>query len=187
MNTQAHAILNLALLGQKKKPQWNPLIIWGALIPDLAMFVFFGWMMANQIPGEQIWGVEYFRPFWQDVFDFFNSIPLAIMGIAAALYWKRTGIALLFGSIMLHCLEDLPLHVDDGHRHFWPFSEFRFESPVSYWDFNHYGNIVAPLELLLVLVLSFYVFKRVRSRWTKGLVVVSNVLPLLIGLYFVTN
>jgi len=34
----------------------------------------------------------------------------------------------------LHALFDFPLHHDDGHRHFWPFSEFRFDSPVSYWD-----------------------------------------------------
>ncbi|MEO0768838.1 MAG: hypothetical protein AAFY72_05300, partial [Cyanobacteria bacterium J06649_4] len=113
-------------------------------------------------------------------------IPLALIGMAAMLYLGRKGIALLFASIVLHCLQDLPLHADDGHRHFWPFSEFRFESPVSYWDPNYYGNIAAPIELVLMLIVSIYVFRRVRSRWTKGLVIASNALPPLVYVYFAT-
>ena len=184
MNTQAHAILNLAMLGRKERPEWNPLIIWGALIPDLAMFGFYFVLKLANIPDSQIWREEYYRPYWQNLFDLFNSIPLALIGIAVMLYLKRTGIALLFGSIILHCLQDLPLHVDDGHRHFWPFSQFRFESPVSYWDPNHYGLLFAPFELCLVLIASIYVFRRVRSRWTKGLLIVANALPPLAYLLF---
>jgi len=184
MNTPAHAIFNLALLGRKQQPDWNPLIIWGALIPDLAMFGFYALLKLSAVPDSQIWRVEYYRPFWQNVFDLFNSIPLATVGMWVALYFSRTGLALLFGSIVLHCLEDLPVHVDDGHRHFWPLSQFRFESPVSYWDPRYFGNIVAPIELGLMVVASIYVFRRVRSRWTKGLLIVSNALPLLASLYF---
>ncbi|MEL6780581.1 MAG: hypothetical protein AAFO06_25435 [Cyanobacteria bacterium J06597_16] len=184
MNTTAHAVFNLALLNRKKNPEWNPLIIWGALIPDLAMFVFYGVLKLADIPESQIWREEYYRPFWQNLFDFFNSIPLALIGIVVMLYLRRTGLALLFGSVVLHCIQDLPVHVDDGHRHFWPLSQFRFESPISYWDPGHYGNIVAPIEMGLVLLVSFYVFKRVRSRWTKGLLIIANALPLLAYLWF---
>ncbi len=187
MNTPAHAIFNLAILGRKQRPEWNPLIIWGALIPDLAMFVFYGLLKLSKIPDLQIWRVEYYRPFWQNVFDLFNSIPLAAMGMGAALYFSQTGLALLFGSVVLHCFQDLPVHVDDGHRHFWPFSQFRFESSISYWDPHHFGNIVAPIELGLMVIASVYVFRRVRSRWTRGLLIVSNALPLLAGLYFAST
>ncbi|MEL6158261.1 MAG: hypothetical protein AAGJ95_01740 [Cyanobacteria bacterium J06554_11] len=186
MNTPAHAIFNLALLGRKPQPDWNPLIIWGALIPDLAMFVFYFALKIADIPESQIWRVEYYRPEWQNLFDFFNSIPLAVVGILVMLRLKRPGMAVLFGSVVLHCLQDLPLHVDDGHRHFWPLSQFRFESAVSYWDPGHYGQIVAPLELVLMAIASVYVFRRVRSRWTKGLLVVANILPPLVFLYFST-
>jgi len=44
----------------------------------------------------------------------------------------------------------LPVHHDDGHRHFFPLSDWRFESPVSYWDPAHYGHIFLWIELLLV-------------------------------------
>ena len=184
MNTPAHAIFNLALLGRQNRPEWNPLIVWGALIPDLAMFGFYGLLKFANVSESQIWRVEYYRPFWQTIFDFFNSIPLALIGLALMLYLKRKGIALLFASIVLHCLEDLPLHANDGHRHFWPLSQFRFESPVSYWDPSYYGNIVGPLELGLMLLASFYVFRRVRSRWTKGLLISANVLPLFLYAYW---
>lgn len=184
MNTPAHAVLNLAFLGRRNKPNWNPLIIWGALIPDLAMFGFYAYMMAVGVPQTQIWGVEYYRPFWQLIFDFFNSIPLALVGLGIMLYAKRTGIALLFASIILHCLEDLPLHNDDAHRHFWPLSDYRFISPVSYWDTDHYGNVAGVLELIVMAVASVYVFRRVRSRWTKGLLIVANALPLVVYAWF---
>lgn len=188
MNTPAHAILNLAILNRKHRPDWNPLIIWGALIPDLSMFVFYlALKLTTDMPARQIWGEEYYRPVWQTTFDFFHSIPLALLGLGLMLYARRTGIALLFASILLHCLEDLPLHHDDGHRHFWPFSNFRFESPVSYWDPNYYGVMAGRIEMVLVLIASVYVFRRVRSRWTKGLLIVVNALPLLAQLYFSAN
>lgn len=188
MNTPAHAILNLAILSRKQKPDWNPLIIWGALIPDITMFIFYLWLkLATDIPERQIWGEEYYRPFWQLTFDFFNSIPLALLGLGVMVYARRTGMALLFASILLHCFEDLPLHHDDGHRHFWPFSNFRFESPVSYWDPNHYGVIASRIETGLVLLASVYVFRRVRSPWTKGLLIVANALPFAAQLYFSLN
>lgn len=184
MNTPTHAILNLAFLGRKDQPSWNPLIIWGALIPDLAMFGFYALLKFQGVSESQIWQTEYYRPFWQDVFDLFNSIPLAVLGLFVMLHFKRTGWALLFGSIVLHCLEDLPLHADDGHRHFWPFSQFRFESPVSYWDPSHYGHIAAPIELVVMWIASVYVFRRVRSRWTKALLILSSALPPLVYIYF---
>jgi len=185
MNTPAHVIFNLALLGRQKQPQWNPLIIWGALVPDLALFGFYGWMkLATDIPESQIWQVEYFRDDWQQLFTIFNSIPLALLGFGLMLYAQRTGIALLFASAVLHCLEDLPVHHDDAHRHFWPLSDFRFISQVSYWDRDHYGGIVAPIEMVLMLAASVYVFKRVRSRWTKGLLIIANALPLLAHTWF---
>ncbi len=185
MNTPAHAVFNLALLGQKKQPQWNPLIIWGAVIPDISMFGFYLWMrLVADVPASQIWRVEYFKPQWQLLFDIFHSIPLALLGVGLMLYFKSPGVALLFSSIALHALEDLPLHHDDAHRHFLPLSNFRWESPFSYWDPAHYGNILEPLELALMVIASVYVFRRVRSRQTQGLLIVASALPLLGHLWF---
>jgi len=40
----------------------------------------------------------------------------------------------LTASMFLHCLADFPLHTEDAHRHFWPFSDFRLDIGISYWN-----------------------------------------------------
>ncbi|MEO0457294.1 MAG: hypothetical protein AAF152_12050 [Cyanobacteria bacterium P01_A01_bin.114] len=183
MNTPTHIILNLAILGRKSKPQWNLPIALGGLIPDAAMFLFYAWTKGVQkLPDRQIWGTLYYDPVWQTVFDFWNSIPLALLGIGVGLWLKLRGrdkvvgsaISISCASVILHCLQDLPTHREDAHRHFWPLSHFRFESPVSYWDPDHYGNIFAPIELILLIGASFYVFRLIHSRWGKGLLLATN-------------
>ncbi|NEP17652.1 MAG: hypothetical protein F6J97_12220 [Leptolyngbya sp. SIO4C1] len=195
MNTPSHIILNLAILGRRSQPQWNPHIALGAFIPDAAMFVFYGWTrVIRDLPERQIWGTLYYDPTWQTIFDLWNSIPLALLGVATGLWLRRrrqtqmlgSAIALCCASIILHCLEDLPTHREDAHRHFWPLSNFRFESPISYWDPNHYGDIFAPIELAIVLLSSLYVFRLVRSRWGRGLLIAVNIFLCLgyLGFYF---
>jgi membrane-bound metal-dependent hydrolase YbcI (DUF457 family) len=181
MNTPSHAILNLALLGRKQQPQWNLPIVLGALIPDAAMFVFYGWTkLVQAMPEPQIWNVAYYLPFWQNLFDVWNSIPLALLGLVIAWGVKQKAVAIGCLSVMLHCLQDLPTHREDAHRHFWPLSNFRFESPISYWDPDHYGAIAALVELALVMLASVYGVRLIRSRWGKGLLIAMNAL-LLVG------
>ena len=184
MNTPSHVILNLALLGRRSRSHFNSPIFWGAMVPDLAMFGFYGWAkLVAKMDEATIWREAYYDPFWQTVFDVGNSIPLALLVIAIALWvgkrypnWQpfTTGTIVLSASVILHCLGDLPVHVDDGHRHFWPLSNFRFESPISYWDPNHHGGIVALIEFFLVMVASIRVWQVLQSRWLKGLLLVSN-------------
>jgi len=153
-------------------------------VPDLAMFGFYGWAkFIAQMEESTIWREAYYDPFWQTVFDIGNSIPLALVVIAISVWasartptWRpvTTGAIFLSASVILHCLGDLPVHVDDGHRHFWPLSHFRFESPISYWDSEHHGGIVALIEFFLVMLASLRVWRLVQSRWLKGLLLLSN-------------
>ena len=66
--------------------------------------------------------------------------------------------------MLLHSAFDLPLHHDDAHRHFFPLSDVRFASPLSYWDPAHYGNPMALLELGLVCGASIWLWARFPSR-----------------------
>jgi hypothetical protein len=117
--------------------------------------------------GEALWSVRYYDTQWQIVFDLFNSLPL--IGIAAALAYVlgRRRAVWAFASMALHAVMDLPLHSDDGHRHFYPLSDFRFDSPVSYWDPAHYGAYAATGEAVAVVVACFVVRDRSRSRWAS--------------------
>jgi hypothetical protein len=58
--------------------------------------------------------------------------------------------SLFFARLLLHTFADLLLHREDAHRHFFPFADWRFLSPVSYWDPNHYGQFAGVVEALAV-------------------------------------
>ena len=161
MNTPAHLVVNLALMGGGARRAHTGAIAVGALLPDLPMFGFFLWeRFVKGTPQHTIWSERYFDASWQGFFDLFNSIPLALVGLAIALALRRLGPALLFGSVLLHCLLDLPLHREDGHRHFAPLSDWRFISPVSYWDPVHLGAVGSGVETLALCAAAVALWRR---------------------------
>lgn len=173
MNTPAHAVVNLLILGRRAPPKVQLTIVAGSFLPDLPIIAFyFTEKVLRQTPEPIIWSQIYYRAGWQNFFDLFNSLPLIGVGIIIALYTRaRTWVA-FFAAMGLHALGDLPLHHDDAHRHLYPFSDWRFHSPVSYWDPRHYGGIVAPLECLLVVVGSVVIYRCAHSSASKALVLI---------------
>lgn len=157
MNTPAH--LAASLIVWKDVPNWRhaSAVTLGAFLPDLPMYGFYLYQKLVGSTEQQIWTHLYFQPHWQLFFDLFNSIPIACV-IWAFCRWRafRFG-ELLALSALLHMLCDLPVHHDDGHCHFLPLSDWRFRSPISYWDPQHYGMIVACIEFLGATVASGYV------------------------------
>jgi hypothetical protein len=179
VNTPSHAILNLFLLGRTSLPQGNLPIFIGAILPDIPIFVFYAWAkFMAQLPEKQIWSESYYQPFWQNIIATFHSFPLALIGwlIAYKFGWEK--IQILCFSLVLHSCLDLPFHNDDAHRHFFPFSNYRFISPISYWDPKYYGSIVSSVEILLVLGATFPVFNLIQSWISKGLLIAVNLVYL---------
>lgn len=81
----------------------------------------------------------------------------------------------------LHCLTDLLVHREDAHAHFFPVSSWRFISPVSCWDPRHYGWVVGPLEVLLIVVGAAVLFRSEIRAWrqiARGVLVASLVFVL---------
>ena len=175
MNTPSHAILNLALLGKETFPQANLIIVFGGILPDIPIFLFYGWAkLIAKLPEGKIWSEAYYHPVVQDIVALFHSIPIAVLGwLIAYLYgWKP--LQLLCLSLILHSLFDLPVHNDDAHRHFFPLTNYRFISPISYWDPQHYGRIVAGFEVLFVFLATVWSFAWVQSPIGKGLMLCIN-------------
>ena len=161
MNTPAHIVLNAYVLGRGRFARFAWPIAFGALLPDLPMFLFYayqrGWL---SVPERVIWSQAYFLPHWQSLFDVFNSLPLLALGAALAWRTKRTAWLACFASMALHSCADLFLHHEDAHGHFWPLSAWRFRSPVSYWDPRHYGRVFAALELAASLAACALLWRR---------------------------
>ncbi len=177
MNTPAHVILNLFVLGRKEIPRHQGAILAGAILPDAPMFFFyFIEKVVRGVPEYLIWSHDYYLEPWQNFIDCFNSLPFIALGLFVAWKTQSRAAQLFFVSMILHVCGDLPLHHDDAHRHFFPFSNWRFESPVSYWDPSHYGHIVTGLEILAVLVCAGLVFRSTPhsvTQWFVGVIGVT--------------
>jgi len=174
MNTPAHVVINLLFLGKQSQAAILTPVVIGAILPDAPMFVFyFVEKVLFKNPESVIWRESYYQPYWQNLIDFFNSVPLMVLGLVLTLWLGSQFGTLLFGSMMLHVAGDLPLHHDDAHRHFFPLSNWRFQSPVSYWDPNHYGHIFSIFEILMVViscVILFYGYNSLPGKVTVGLI-----------------
>ena len=170
MNTPAHAVFNLMVLGRKDHPEDLTPIAIGAVLPDLPMVIFyFVHKVILETPEMVIWRHAYYQSGWQVFFDIFNSLP--IIGLIGYLAWRFgwRWLTMLSLSMGLHALCDLPLHHDDAHRHFFPFSDWRFESPISYWDPAHHGIWVGLAEIGMVIAASVWLVRRYPYRWSKAL------------------
>lgn len=177
MNTPAHVIVNLLCLGRKDTVSTLAPVITGSLLPDAAMFVFyFIEKVVRRTPETLIWRVTFYQDNWQNLFAIFNSLPLALLGLGLSFLLQSSVACLFFTSMILHILGDLPLHHDDAHRHFVPFSNWRFRSPISYWDPRHYGGIVTVIEIVVVIgscIALWLIYKSLLGKISVGLVAAS--------------
>jgi hypothetical protein len=169
MNTPTHIIINTFLLKNKFPEKYFLPITLGAITPDFFMFVFyFIEKIIWGIPEQQIWNIDYFLPAWQNFFDIFNSIPLVLILLALIHFFKPHwvwGKAFLV-SMLLHFLLDLPVHTDDAHRHFYPFSNYQFHSSISYWNPHEHGAIVSIIEIITSVTIAFYLIKTsISKKW----------------------
>ncbi len=186
MHTQSHAILNIALLSRQGKPRRHSYAFAGAVLPDVPLFIFF--VVETFIfntPQRELWGTRYFMRAWHNFFDTFNAVPLILILLGIGYYLLQSeGLTVLAWSMLIHCAFDFLTHHDDGHRHFFPISDFMFESPISYWDRGHYAGIVGATERVGMLAASIYLFPRLQKRFARWCVVILNLLFLGSYLFF---
>lgn len=168
MNTPSHALLGGALLGRRNGARMGWVVFFSAL-PDFPIYLFYLWeKWAVRAPEAQIWNHDYFVSAWQPVIDALHSFPLILL--ALLLCWRFPPGKFAALALLLHSLGDFPLHHEDAHRHFFPVSDWRFRSPVSYWDPAYHGVLGASLEVTLALGAIFFLARRAgpRARWALG-------------------
>jgi hypothetical protein len=180
MNTQSHAIINLFLLrkifGERKHniPYFHRLVIFGSILPDLPMFLFFFYYTFLGVAQETIWGELFFRQDWQALFNMFNSLPLFLVVVLTAIIIKNKSVFVFGIAAIMHFVGDMFLHQEDGHAHFFPLSEYKFHSPVSYWNPEYFGGIFSIFETLLILALSVPLWKGLKNKWARTLIIIVN-------------
>ena len=177
MNTQTHLLVAAAIFAKPDTPRRNAALIIGALLPDFAIFTLFGWAVVTGVPQSELWSRIYFSEPMLTFTAIGNAAPLyaavALLGWAYA-RWRSGSplptlptLTVLGLAALTHLAGDFPVHVDDAHPHFWPFSDWRFRSPVSYWDSAHNGRAFSAFEAALGLALTVIVFRRFKSLWVR--------------------
>jgi hypothetical protein len=171
MNTPAHIVVNLLALDRKESPGRSAPVFWGSVIPDAPMVLFYTIeKLVHGLSEKEIWTRAYFDAGWQTFFDLFNSIPIAVLLLAVGRRFRNRWAVWVSASVLLHIALDLPFHHDDAHGHFFPLSDWRFQSPVSYWNPEYYGVWMAAFETTIVLAGSVILFRRSATRLGKAAV-----------------
>jgi hypothetical protein len=164
----------------------------GGIVPDLPMYAIIIGLRASGYPLSEIFGQIYWEHWWQVSNAIGHSFllwgALAAISIRPALQDKSSKAALLFafsGSALLHSFIDFLCHRDDAHMHFWPLTEWRFRSPVSYWDSNFYGNYFGLFEAAIGLLLIIILWRRYSKIWVRAALALCGAAYLAVPAFFV--
>jgi hypothetical protein len=185
VNTPTHLLLSAAIFCKPGDSKRNSAALIGAIVPDIALYGLFAWAKLTAVPDAELWGQIYFSPGYQAIDSIQNSAPL-YAAIAVMGWLAKQPLATVFGlSALLHLAVDFPLHHSDAHAHFWPLTDWRFVSPVSYWNPDHYGLMIAPLELVWALVLAVILWRRFKSWPVRVALGLAGATYVLVPLYFI--
>ncbi len=178
MITPSHLIYSWALAKRTEKAAPDGLakhrttaFVVGALLPDIPVYVFF--LVCGMLLGyghEQLWDDMYFSSGWSVVFTLSHSL-LLWPGIYLVAKYKRWCIAQWVAiSAIFHIVVDFCVHTADAYKHFWPLTDWRFVSPISYWDSASYGQYVGCFDAALVLGLLWWLATRYRESKLRFLI-----------------
>lgn len=197
MLTTTHILIAGAILTRRRAPKrQNALAFFGGFFPDLSVFLMVAFSSITSIGRGNMWrspdGLYWQEP-WQSFSAISNSIPLyAVLGLSAWLltmyvplyrqYWRL--LSVFAAGALLHVLADFPVHTDDAHVHFWPVTDWRFYSPVSYYQSRNYGDIVGAIELVVGIGLVGLLLWRFRNIWAR-VFILALLAPYFISLGFI--
>lgn len=171
MNTPAHMIVGMAAFGRPGQPAVTAAALLGSFLPDLSLYAMVLWArFVNDVPARTIFREYYYSDQWMAVFAVDNSFFIwgAVLGLAV---WRRSAVLVaLSGAGVLHLIFDFMLHNEDARPQFWPLTDWKFLSPISYWDRSHFAAIVGPAEVILCVVLSAWMMFRFKSLGLRVLI-----------------
>lgn len=213
MMTQTHTLIAATLFaGRQHSARHNAAILFGSLVPDLAIFALFIWSKLAGIPERQLWREIYFSEPMLTFTAVGNSLPVYVLILIGGIflvqkrttvrvtvadqrasqepisYWgliTSSAICLFALAAITHVLGDFPVHVSDAHPHFWPFSDWRFHSSISYWDRSHHGGLFSLLEGMLGIMLAVTLYRRFHVRWVRALTVLAILAYAAVPAYFI--
>ena len=185
MNTPTHLIMSAVLFAKPEQRKVMTAALLGGFLPDFSLYFMFFWhKLVLQTPTQTIFNDLYFSDYWQKIFAMDNSFIVWGIVLGLALFLRSEWMIAMSGAALVHLLCDFPLHVDDARAHFWPLTMWKFESPISYWDSTHHGNIVSTLEFLLIGVMLGVLWWRFENKMPRIVIALSAAIMIVTGILF---
>jgi hypothetical protein len=182
MNTQSHILMGAVLFGRNvPRRAWAGVL--GGLIPDVPMLAIVLALKISGLPDQTIFGELYWQDWWQVTNGVAHSFILwgALLAFSFALRHRApwwTLVSIFAASALIHTSIDFLVHREDAHMSFWPLTRWKFISPVSYWDWRHYGRYFSVFEMALGLLMAgllFLRFRHIAARAALGLAMLTYV------------
>lgn len=187
MRTPSHFLITAVLRKALPRiPIVKSAVLLGSVAPDIPLLLLsvggyfyfhnhLGWEVRETF--WHIFNVLFFQdPLWITSHNMLQAPVVLVAGILTL--WKVHGKERMLlnwwfwflAACLLHAVIDILTHNDDGPLMLFPFDwDYRFASPVSYWDRDHYADTFSLIEYALDAVLTVYlvvppVWRRIRRR-----------------------
>jgi hypothetical protein len=192
MITPSHIIYGWALGKATEKSPDKPrtlAFVIGSFLPDIPVYVFFFVHTFLLGTSQQLmWDELYFDSAWSPVITLSHSLLMWPILLLGATFFKHKLLQYISAAALLHVVMDFFVHHDDAYRHFWPVSDWKFYSPLSYWDPAYYGTWVGAIDAVAIILLLAWLgstYKNNRkiqyTAWSLiGLYVCMQAVPLFI-------
>lgn len=172
MRTFSHALIALAAANRVKRSSLLAFAA-GSVLPDLPLLTLTG---VSLLSGPS-WAEGMTRmhdayetsPLWIGLHNAPHSLVVYGVATLVAMLLKpsfvKNLLLLAIAGAALHTVIDVFTHAGDGPRFLYPFSSFRFQSPVSYWDPAYFGRAFTIFEysldtLILIYLLTIRLWRR---------------------------
>ncbi len=185
MQTPTHLLIAAATFCRPGRARRNVAALAGGFAPDAFLIGLWGWSKLNGVPERSLWNEVYWSAPVQLGQAVSNSFPLFALMLALAGLLRSRVATIFAGAGLLHLATDFPVHGSDAHVHFWPISDWRFSSPISYWEPDRYGVIVGGLEGLLAIGLIILLWRRFSASWVRAALIIALAAYIVAPAYFI--
>ncbi len=192
MVTTTHMLMAAFATTRPRMPGWMVSLGWfGGFFSDFPMFLMVG--MSRMMDGPvNLWrqpdGLYWTDP-WRTMTGLTHSLPIwtaltlvgwfAMRRGAGGMVTAGQALLVFSAGALLHAISDFFVHTHDAHAQLLPISDWRFHSPVSYYQASHFGREFSVVELVFCLVAGWILIRAFKS-WTVRAMVVLMVVPVLL-------